>query len=469
MQVEKMIESGRFTDGRVPDPGIRSLFGSENRWQRWLDVEAALAQAEADLGIVPREAAESIVKAAQVASLDLGRIRTGIAATSHPLMALILELSHAVGDTHGGWVHWGATTQNITQTGDVLVLRDVHRTFLRPLLARVLTSAAEVAERGARMVMPGRTHGQQAVPITFGFKAAVWIDELSRHVVRLRRTEDHVFVAMMGGAAGTFAAFGPFGPEIQARLADRLGLRPMKVPARSIADPFAEYVCVLGMLAGTCGKIAREVITLTKAEFGEAREQAPPSTVGSSTMPHKQNPQLSQDVVAIAAQIRALVPLALEAMGHEHEVDSVNSAMMDNAVRQACVLTGDLLARLGIVLAGLELAPGRMLANLGLTRGLVMSESVMMALGHRLGRQRAHEVVTAAARATAETGAEFADVLRGDPEVSGFLSPEEVATLLDPANYVGSSVEIARDAAERARGLVDLLVTDVTPGAPEMP
>jgi len=172
----------RFTDGRVPDPGIRVLFARPHRWQCWLDVEAALAAAEAECGVIPAAAAAAIQSAARLADLDLGRIERGIAATSHALMALITELSMAAGE-HGGWVHWGATTQNITQTGDVLVLRAAHGRILR-LLAGVLSAAADLAERTAGMLAAGRTHGQHAVPITFGFKPAGWIDDCRRHIQR---------------------------------------------------------------------------------------------------------------------------------------------------------------------------------------------------------------------------------------------------------------------------------------------
>ncbi|HEY3880938.1 MAG TPA: lyase family protein, partial [Trebonia sp.] len=168
----------RFTDARVPDPGMRVLFAREHRWQRWLEVEAALAAAEAECGVIPAAAAKAIESAASLPSLDTTRIERGIAESSHPLMALVTELSAAAGE-HGGWVHWGATTQNITQTGDVLVLREAHRTILR-LLAGVLSAAADLAERTAGMLAAGRTHGQHAVPITFGIKPAGWIDELDR-------------------------------------------------------------------------------------------------------------------------------------------------------------------------------------------------------------------------------------------------------------------------------------------------
>src|ERR1700736_3413262 len=167
----------RFTASRVPDSGMELLFATEERWQAWLEIESALALTQADLEMIPREAADAITAAGRIERLDLGRIREGIARTSHPLMPLIVELSRVVGEPHGGWVHWGATTQNITQTGDLLVLRQAHGVFLR-LIGEALAAMADLAERGADLPIPGRTHGQYAVPATFGYKVAVWIDEL---------------------------------------------------------------------------------------------------------------------------------------------------------------------------------------------------------------------------------------------------------------------------------------------------
>jgi 3-carboxy-cis,cis-muconate cycloisomerase len=254
----------RFTSARVPDAGIEALLRTEERWQSWLEIEAALALTQADFGIIPSDAAEAISSACQIAYLDLSRIRNGIARTSHPLMPLILELSRIVGQPHGGWVHWGATTQNITQTGDVLVLRKVHRVILG-LLGRIMTALAILAERSADMVMAGRTHGQHAVPITLGFKVASWIDEIGRHITRMRQVEPRIFVALIGGAAGTFASLGDRAPEVQASIAKRLGLSPMAVPARSMVDHFAEFACVLGLLSATCGKIGRDNRQLSPA------------------------------------------------------------------------------------------------------------------------------------------------------------------------------------------------------------
>lgn len=440
----------RFTDDSVPEPGIRALFTTAGHWQRWLDVEASLALAEADLGVVPPDAAEAIVAAAHLDRLDETRIRAGIAVTGHPLMPIVTELTRVVGHEYGGWVHWGATTQNITQTGDTLLLREAHRILLE-LLGDVLTGAADLAERGADLAMAGRTHGQHAVPVTFGFKVAVWIDELLRHVERLRRCEPAVFVAMLGGAVGTFASLGADGPRVQARLAQRLGLRVMDVPSRSIADALAEYVCVLGLLTGTGGKIGRELYSLMQTEYGEVLEPARPGDVGSSTMPHKRNPKLSQDIVTISAQVRALVPQALEAMHQDHEADGAYTAMLDDAVSRSCVLAGDQLCRIAVVLDGLELDPDRMRSNLDLTGGLIVSEAVMLALGRVIGRQDAHRVVADAAHRAAAGEGTFAALLNTDERVTPYLDGTDLAKLLDPARHLGLAADIARHTARRAR------------------
>jgi len=207
------------TAARVSDPGIRALYRLENRWQAWLDVEAALAKAQAELGIIPKEAAATIAAAAHYELLDRARIDEGFARTGHTIVPLVWELSRVVGDKHGGWVHWGATTQNITQTGDLLVLRQAHRVFLG-LIADALRAAADLAEKGADMPIAGRTHGQHALPATFGYKAAVWIDELLRHVERLQQAAPRIFVAMLGGGAGTYASLGADGPSAGPRFAD---------------------------------------------------------------------------------------------------------------------------------------------------------------------------------------------------------------------------------------------------------
>jgi adenylosuccinate lyase len=438
------------TAARVADPGIRALYRLENRWQAWLDVEAALAKAQADLDIIPPEAADAIERAARLQLLDRARIDDGFAHTGHTIVPLVWELSRIVGEPHGGWVHWGATTQNITQTGDLLVLRQAHRIFFR-LIGGALVAMADLAERGAEMPIAGRTHGQHAVPATFGYKPAVWIDETIRHVERLHQVAPRLFVAMLGGGAGTFASLGAQGPMVQAGIGKRLGMLPMNVPARTIGDHLAENICLLGLLAASCGKIAREIYTLMKTEYGEVEEPVPPGTVGSSTMPQKRNPKLCQDIIAAAAEVRAAVPLALEAMQSEHEADRTTSLVMEAAEARACIATGDMLARLVEVLKGLRLDPVRMRKNLDLGGGLIMAEAVMLNLGAAIGRQHAHDVVYDAAQAAFVEGRPFGALLREDRRVAAHLDAAAIEKLLEPTAYTGLCAEMARAAAARAR------------------
>jgi 3-carboxy-cis,cis-muconate cycloisomerase len=444
------------TAARVSDPGIRSLYQLDYRWQAWLEVEAALARAQAGLGIIPQSAADAITRAARLEHLDRKRIDEGFARTGHTIVPLVWELARVVGNPHGGWVHWGATTQNITQTGDLLVLRQAHSIFRR-LIGETLSAMADLAERGADMVLPGRTHGQHALPATFGYKVAVWIDEMLRHLQRLREAAPRLFVAMLGGGAGTFASLGANGPQVQASIARQLGMGSMTVPSRALGDHLAENICLLGLLAATCSKIAREIYTLMKTEFGEMEEPVPPGTVGSSTMPQKRNPKLCQDIIAAAAEVRAMVPLALEAMQTEHEADRTTSLMMDNAEARAAIAMGDLLSRLAEVLRGLKLDPDRMRANLDLGNGLIMAEAVMLRLGVTLGRQHAHDVVYDAAQAAFKEMRPFAEALAADARIAAHLTVEETGALLDPTRYTGLCADMAREGAVRARAAAGLL------------
>ena len=445
------------TATRVSDPGIRALYQLENRWQAWLDVEAALARAQAELGIIPGAAAEAIGKAAHYGLMDRARLDEGFARTGHTIVPLVWELSRITGEEHGGWVHWGATTQNITQTGDLLVLRHAHGIFFR-LIGEALAAMADLAERGADMPIAGRTHGQHAVPATFGYKVAVWIDELLRHVERLQQAAPRLFIAMLGGGAGTYASLGKQGPPVQQAIGRILGFGSMTVSSRAIGDHLGENICLLGMLAATCGKIGREIYTLMKTEFGEVEEPVPPGTVGSSTMPQKRNPKLCQDNIAAAAEVRSLVPLALEAMTTEHEADRTTSLMFDSAEARACIATGDILSRLGEIMRGLKLDPARMRANLDLGGGLIMAEAVMLDLGATLGRQHAHDVVYDSAMAAAEQGVSFGGLLTADPRVTAHMNAAAIQKLLDPTAYTGLCSDMAREGAARARAAVPGLV-----------
>ena len=437
---------------RVGDPGVRALFGEASRIQAWLDVEVALAQAQAELGVIPTHAADEIAAKAKFENLNMDNIREGLARTGHPLVPMVWELDRICEGDAGGYIHWGATTQNITQTGKLLNLRRVHRIFLTQI-ADLLALLADLAESTKDVALPGRTHGQHAVPATYGYKVSVWIDELCRHVERLRGCEKRVFVAMLGGGAGTLASLGEIGLAIQDGMAQRLEMGSMANPSRTIGDHLVEYITILALLAASCSKIGREVYTQMKQEFGEVEEPVPPGTVGSSTMPQKRNPKLAQDVVAGAAQVRALVPLALEAMQTEHEADRTTSVMMDKALNEACILTGDILQRMVNLFAGIRVFPDRMRRNLDLSDGLIMSEAIMLELGRQIGRQQAHDAVYEAAQAAFLEGKPFADALAAESDVSARLTPEQIEAMLDPTGYTGVCSLFAERGATQARAV----------------
>ena len=446
------MQQGNPTSFRVPDPGIAALFEQDARWQAWLDVEAALAKAEAELGMIPEAAAEEIVKKCDLSLFDRNRLTEGFTRTGHTLVPLVWELSRLCDGDAGNYVHWGATTQNITQTGDLLQLRKAHRIYLNQL-SRIFTALAKLADKSKDMALPGRTHGQHAVPATYGLKVAIWIDEFARHTERLRQCEPRVFQALLGGAAGTVASFGDEGLDVQARLAAHLDMPAMQVPARSIMDHLVEHVMLLGLLAATCGKFGYEIYTGMKQEFGEVEEPISPGTVGSSTMPQKRNPHLSQDVMAYAAQIRTMVPLAMESVMTEHEANRQTSLMMRYAEREVCTLMGDTLERVRLLAEGLVLKPERMRANLDLTDGLIMAEPMMLALGEYVGRQEAHDIVYDAAQEAAVGDKTFIELLSADKRVTGHLSTGQIEKLLDPTAYTGLCAKMAAEQADRARKL----------------
>ena len=437
-------------DLRVPDPGIRALFKTDSRWQAWLDVEVALAKAQAKIGMIPSNAAEEISKKADLSLFDRQKLADGFLRSGHTLTPLIWELDRLCEGDAGGYAHWGATTQNIVQTGDLLILRKADAIF-RKQLSELLFVMADLAEQHAETAMAARTHGQHAVPTTFGAKVAVWLDEISRHGIRLLEASPRVFRAMLGGAAGTLASFGSDGFKLQEVFAAELQMTAMAVPSRAEGDHLSEYVLLLGLMAATTGKIAREIYTLQKQEFGELEEPTPEGSVGSSTMPQKRNPFMAQDIVALSSEIRMQVPLALEAMQTEHEADRATSLQIRQATERACVATGDMLARMKIIISGLSVKPERMRQNLDLTGGLIMAEPVMLALGSSIGRQEAHDIVYDAAQAATLGQKSFADFLAADQRISEKLSKNDIKNLLNPLSYVGLSPELARRAASSAR------------------
>ncbi len=429
---------------------FEEIFEERSVFQSYLDVEAALAKAQAKIGVIPEWAAEIISAKALIGNIDMDAVHEGLLKTGHPLVPLIWELDRVCGEKAGGYIHWGATTQNITQTGKLLLVKQCHEFYITKLKQLLLT-LAELAERTKDYALPGRTHGQHAVPATFGYKVAVWIDELSRHLNRLKGCEERVFVTMLGGGAGTMASVGKEGIETQHLMAEILGMGSMSMPSRVIGDHITEYVTILGLISATSSKMAREVYTMMKQEFGELEEPISEGSVGSSTMPQKRNPKRSNQIVASAAEVRALVSLSLESMQTEHEADSALETMSSRALDRSCQLVGNILTLLNELFSNIQVFPDRMRKNLDLSGGLIMSERVMLELGKNIGRQKAHDAVYEAAQKSVNQARPFAETLAEEPEVVNILNEAQIADLLDPEQYTGLCSYFAETFAEKAR------------------
>ncbi|MDG4771095.1 adenylosuccinate lyase [Solwaraspora sp. WMMD792] len=419
---------------------MRGVFNDRQLMQAWLDVEAALAGAQGDAGVIPAAAAAQITAAARVESLDLAAVAADAADTVHPLVPLVRALTRAAGDG-GRYVHLGATTQDVMDTGFVLRARAGLDIVSRQIdeLVRVLR---RLALRHRDTAMAARTHGQQALPTTFGLRCAVWQSELQRHRERLAQLRPRLLVVSMGGAAGTMAGYGPRAFDIERAVADRLGLGVAPTPWHATPDRVVECLTLLGLVASTAEKLAREVYFLGRTEIGEAHEPQRDTQVGSSTMPHKRNPIRCEAVIAAAGTVRAQVPLAMQTMVSQDDRDMGVGMALWKLVPECFILVGGALQRLNEVFAGLRVDVARMRVNLSTTGGLVLSESVMLRLAGPLGREQAHHLVMRIVRDSLDHDRPFAELLRADPQVRAALPDAELTRLLDPLSYVGHAAAL---------------------------
>jgi 3-carboxy-cis,cis-muconate cycloisomerase len=426
------------------DYEIAAVFTEVAFVESWLEVERALAVAQSELGLIPRSAAEAISHAAVVDRVDIARIRAQTEAVGYPIVSLLQEVSTGADPRVSSYLHWGATTQDIMDTGLVLLMRRAWRR-IEELVLELGETLAEFAQAHRDTLMAGRTHGQLAVPTTLGAKAAVWLDETRRHVERLRTARHRSEVIQLFGAAGTAAALGPRSREVRARTAAILDLDLVNVPWHTARDRLAEVGFVLAAIAATCGKIAREVIELSRNEVGEVLEQGPDQHGASSTMPQKQNPSRCEAVVGMSASARAQVSTLLGAILGTHERSAGEWQMEWDTIPVLFTLTGGCLDHTRRVIATARVVPQRMLANLDSDGGLVMAEAVMIALAPEYGRAKAYDLVTAASRRARANQQSLAQALACDP---GVRAIDASSSLFDPATYIGEAASIVATAVE---------------------
>lgn len=421
----------------------RRIFDGRARLQSWLDVERAIVETQTDLGLVPAEAGQRVAAACEASAYDLDKLREEINATQHPIVAVVHALERKVDADAARFVHFGATTQDIMDTGQALQLRASLDSIERDLAGAIAAAAVLGGEYGATP-QAGRTHGQHAVPITFGLKAATWLDELRRASARLEEARPRLLTAQISGAAGTLAAYGERALEVKAGVARRLELSDPAVPWHSTRDRLAELGGLMSLLAGAAERVAAEVIRLQSTELGELAESLQVGHIGSSTMPQKRNPHLSEALVAKARLVHGMAGTLLRNGAHQHERDMGAWAVEWVAVPEVMILTGAIAADLRRLLEGLDVRVDRMRANLELTGGQIAAEALMMALDPAIGRDRAHHLLVELTRVADREGQPFSVVAASDRRVTDHLTPEELAAVLDPTRYVGAAPTLVK-------------------------
>jgi len=433
--------SYRLFGDKFATPEMKAIFDELNYLQKILDVEVALAEAEGELGLIPPRVVPLIKEQAKAERIDLHQVLEAQKKAGHYLVSVLKVLEKNCPGESGQFIHYGATTQDIIDTAMVMLLREALVLLKRDLRA-ILASSLNLAKRYKDTAMAGRTHGVHAVPITFGFKVAVWATEVARHLERLEEMEPRLLVGNITGAVGTFASFGPQGLEVQDRVLAKLGLGAPLICWHAARDHLGELVNWMAMTGTTLAKVANEIRVMMKPEFGEVEEPIKEGTVGSSTMPHKRNPNLSEEAMALGKILRSYAGTMLEAMETEHERDIGTWRCEFLILPEACLVLSAALRNARTLLEGLKVNPERMLRNLYLTQGLIMSETFMFALGEKIGKQKAHDSVYELSMKAVQEGKSFLEVIQEDPEMKKNFSSEQLAKLLNPSAHTGLASKV---------------------------
>lgn len=426
----------------------RYIWSDRNTLQTWLTVEATLAKAQAALGIIPASAARTISEKADAGLFDLAKLSSEIAFAQHPLVPVLHQFERLCSEPAAGFIHWGATTQNIFDTASAMQMHQTHNLLVKHLTDAIDTWGALALEHQST-VMPGRTHGQHALPMTCGLKIAGWIDELDRDRSRLQQRLESSFVGSMGGAIGSFAAMGEAGRLVEASMAKQLGLYPSSMSMRSSYDRVNDYVSALGLLAGTVQKIAQDIVFMQRTEIGEGAEAFHMGKVGSSTMAQKRNPSTALLLISLARMLRARVPTALEAMVRMDEGDSSSTNVTDTLLPEIAIIATSLTETLSRLAKGFVIYPEAMRRNLDMTNGLIASEAVMMRLTALMGRHEAHQLLYEAAQRSQSEAIPFIRTIKEHPVFSRGELPAAVEKALIASAYIGESVALTLETVKR--------------------
>ncbi|EAI7261988.1 TPA: adenylosuccinate lyase [Campylobacter lari] len=429
-------------------PAMRAIFSEENRIQKWLDVEAALAKAQAKLGIIPNEAAIEIAKKAHYKFMDMDFIFAEFKKTKHPLVPTVRGLEKACENGLGEYVHFGVTTQDIIDTGLVLQFKEA-MTLIKQDLKDIAKNLAKIAKEHKNTAMMGRTLALQALPITFGHKVAIWLSELNRHYERIIELEKRLYVGLIVGAVGTKASLSDKANEVEKLTLESLGLEVPDISWQPARDRFIELGYVLGNINATFNKIAHQLLILAHNEIDEIAEPFGKGQVGSSTMPHKRNPAVSENAVTVSNALRANIAILSDIERHEHERDGQVWKMEWKLLPEAFLMLSVVLANMKFVFDDLEVKKDKMLKNLDTLNGFVLAERVMFALSDHYGKQHAHEIVYENAMRGIENHKTFKEVLLEDERVNKVLSEKDIDVLMDATTYVGYAPKLVDEFLEK--------------------
>jgi 3-carboxy-cis,cis-muconate cycloisomerase len=433
---------------------LRRVFSDGGRLQGILDFEAALARAQARAGVVPAAAAAAIAGQCRTELFDIPALSRATALAGNAAIPIVNELTRLVAardPAAANCVHWGATSQDAMDTGLVLQLRQ-GLDWIEGDARQLCIALAKTATEHKETPIAGRTWLQHAAPTTFGLKVAGWLCAVARHFERLRALRTRVLVLQLGGAAGTLAALGEDADKTVSLLAEELGLQPAEMPWHAHRDRLVEVALTLGLLAGSLGKMARDIALMTQSEVAELAEPSVPGRGGSSSMPQKRNPVGCATVLAAAMRIPGLVSVLLSAMTQEHERGLGGWQAEWETVPEVFLLTSGALSQMRQVIVGLRVDRERMLGNLDATRGLIYAEAVSTALARAIGHAAAHRLVERACRDALATSRRLQEVVSGDAEITEHLSAGELKSLFDPQKHVRAAARLVDRALAAAAG-----------------
>jgi len=439
-----MIDSVHLNDSTIYGPSwvglqLRPLFTEQNRVRGWLEVMSVLAEIQAEYGLIPEQAAAEIKIAYENLEIDeafLKEAAEGFAKTNHSLMGLINAVKNRCGTTGGEWLCYGVTVQDITDTYTVRTLLKVHEHFLEQIIG-IECILVDLARLHRHTIMCGRTHGQPGLPITFGFKAATWLDELERHRQRLFELKARLGVGQLCGGVGSLSSLGPEALALQKAVMQRLGLNAPAISWTSTRDRYAEWMNTLAMMTSLGDRIGQEIVNLQRPEIGELSEGFVSGAVGSITMPQKRNPEISEHLGTLSRVVRHHAAHMAENLVHSHERDGRSWKGEWVIIPDATLATGKSLDLLKLLLKDLQVNQQRMCANIMATNGFIHAEAVMLTLAKKLGKQSAHQIVYEVSMQAQSEGLHFKQALINNRQISAILTNDEIAGLFDLEQSTG--------------------------------